>query len=85
MSALAKASTALPTFGFLRAKQILGDPTAEPPIPAILPISKSAWWEGVRSGRYPAPIRHGRTTMWRVEDIQDLCARIVEEDRQRAA
>ena len=37
---------------------------------AIVPISKSAWWEGCRTGRYPKPIKLGsRTTVWRAEDI----------------
>lgn len=53
----------IPTFGFLRLPQVL----------AIVPISKSAWWEGCRTGRYPKPIKLGsRTTVWRVEDITDF-------------
>lgn len=37
---------------------------------AIVPISKSAWWEGCRTGRYPKPIKLSpRTTVWRAEDI----------------
>nr|WP_084086971.1 AlpA family phage regulatory protein [Lysobacter daejeonensis] len=63
----------LPDTGFLRLRQILGDAKATPPIPAIWPVSRSAWWEGVRSKRYPAPVRLGpRTTAWRVEDIRML-------------
>mgnify|MGYP003623688139 CR=1 FL=1 len=50
----------IPTSGFLRLPQIL----------AIFPISKSAWWEGCRTGRYPKPIKLGpRTTVWQAEDI----------------
>ena len=41
---------------FLRLKNIIGDPKANPPIPAIIPISKSSWWNGIKSGRYPKPI-----------------------------
>lgn len=53
----------IPTFGFLRLPQVL----------AIVPISKSAWWEGCRTGRYPKPVKLGlRTTAWRVEDIAEL-------------
>jgi prophage regulatory protein len=38
-----------------------------------LPISKSAWWAGVKSGVYPAPVKLGpRTTCWRDADIQQL-------------
>ena len=49
----------LPETGYLRLKQILGDPKANPPIPAIIPISKSSWWEGCKTGRYPKPVKLG--------------------------
>jgi hypothetical protein len=63
----------LPDTGFLRLRQILGDPKAAPPIPPIIPVGKSAWWAGVRAGRYPAPIKLGpRTTAWTVESIRRL-------------
>lgn len=58
-------STTLPTTGFLRLPQVL----------AIVPVSKSAWWKGCRSGRYPKPVKLGpRTTAWRAEDIAALIA-----------
>ena len=38
-----------------------------------LPISKSSWWEGVRTRRYPQPIKLGpRITAWRCADIRAL-------------
>jgi hypothetical protein len=40
--------------------------------PAIIPVRKSCWWNGVRSGRFPKPVKLGRCTMWRVEDIKAL-------------
>ncbi len=56
---------------FLRAKQILGD--KEKGIPPILPISHATWWAGVKSGRFPQPVRFGkRMTMWRAADIYRL-------------
>lgn len=62
--------TQLPPTGFLRVSQIVGRPKATPPVPAIIPVSESTWWAGVKSGRYPAPVKLGpRTTAWRVEDI----------------
>jgi hypothetical protein len=65
--------TRLPETGFLREKQILGSKKTNPPIPAIIPISHSSWWEGVRSGRYPKPVKLGPgTTVWRVSDIRVL-------------
>ena len=64
----------LPATGFVRLFQIVGDPKSNPPIPAIIPVSKSTWWAGVASGRYPQPIRTlgSRITAWRVEDIRTL-------------
>ncbi len=57
----------IPTSGFLRLPQIL----------AIIPISKSAWWDGCRTGRYPKPVKLGpRTTVWRAEDIAAFIERI---------
>jgi predicted DNA-binding transcriptional regulator AlpA len=59
--------------GFLRIAQIVGNPKANPPIPAIIPVSKSTWWLGVKTGRYPKPVKLGeRITAWRVEDIRSL-------------
>lgn len=64
----------LPETGFLRLPQIIGDPKAEPPIPPIIPVKKSCWWAGVKSGRFPKPVKigNGRGTFWRVEDIRAL-------------
>lgn len=43
--------------------------------PAIVPVKKTAWWEGVKTGRFPKPVKLGlRVTVWRVEDIRDLIA-----------
>ena len=53
----------------LRVNQIVGDKKRG--ITPIIPISKSSWWEGVKSGRYPKPIKLGpRTTVWRYSEIQ---------------
>ncbi|WP_374401229.1 helix-turn-helix transcriptional regulator [Niveibacterium sp.] len=67
----------LPETGFLRLPQIIGNPKAEPPIPPIIPVKKSCWWDGVKSGRFPKPVKigNGRSTFWRVEDIRALIAR----------
>ena len=66
----------MPETGFLRLINILGDPTSNPPIPAIIPVSKSTWWSGVKSGRFPKPVKLGpRITVWRVEDIRALIHR----------
>ena len=68
----------LPPIGYLRLTQILGNKKAIPPIPAIIPVGKSTWWAGVKSGRYPKPVKLGpRTTAWRVEDIRRLIEHVV--------
>ncbi len=45
-------------------------------LPAILkvyPVSKSTWWSGVASGRYPSGVKLSqRVTAWKVEDIRNL-------------
>ncbi|HET7064227.1 MAG TPA: transcriptional regulator [Rudaea sp.] len=63
---------ALPKTGFLRLPQIIGN--AKTGVPAIIPVCKSTWWAGVRSGRYPAPTRAlgAHITAWRAEDIRAL-------------
>ena len=65
----------LPETGFLRLPQIIGNSKADPPIPAMIPVKKSCWWEGVRTGRFPKPVKLApRVTAWRVEDIRALIA-----------
>jgi prophage regulatory protein len=55
--------------GFVRLRSILA-PTGP------LPISRSSWWAGVASGRYPKPVKLGpRITAWRTEDIRKLIER----------
>ena len=56
----------LPETGFLRLPDVIapGGP---------IPVSKSTWWQGVRTGRYPKSVKLGpRITAWRVEDIRTL-------------
>jgi predicted DNA-binding transcriptional regulator AlpA len=56
-------NTSIPSTGFLRLPQVL----------SLVPISKSAWWEGCKTGRFPKPVKLGpRTTAWKAEDIAAL-------------
>lgn len=60
---------ALPQTGFLRLSSVLA-----PNGP--IPVSKSTWWAGIKTGRYPQPVKLGpRITAWRVEDIRALIER----------
>lgn len=60
---------ALPATGFLRISQIVKHPGN--PFP-LIPISRSSWLKGVAEGRYPQPLKLGRSTLWRVEDVRKL-------------
>jgi prophage regulatory protein len=55
----------------LRVKDICGDMRTG--VRGYLPISKSAWWDGVAKGKFPPPIKLGaRTTCWRETDVLAL-------------
>ena len=44
-----------------------------PQVLEIIPVGKSTWWEGVRTGRFPASVKLGsRITMWKGQDICKL-------------
>ena len=63
----------LPETGYVRLSQIIGNPKADPPIPPIIPVSRSTWLEGVKTGRYPKSVKLApRVTAWKVSDIRAL-------------
>jgi prophage regulatory protein len=38
-----------------------------------MPISKSTWWRGVKTGKYPQPVKLGeKITCWKLDDILKL-------------
>jgi hypothetical protein len=68
----------LPETGFLRLKQIIGD--RKRGIPPLIPVCASAWWAGVKSGRFPKSLKlSAGTTVWRVQDIRALIERFENE------
>lgn len=51
------------SLGYMRLPQIL----------SIIPISKSAWYNGINDGKFPKPIKLGpRTSAWKRSDIKQL-------------
>ena len=53
----------IPETGFLRLPQVL----------SVIPLGKTCWWDGVKSGRFPKPVKlSARCTAWRAEDIREL-------------
>jgi len=66
------APNVFPDTGFVRLSSII---SPDGPIP----VGKSTWWAGVKSGRFPQPVKLGpRITAWRVEDIRALIKNGVE-------
>jgi len=53
----------MPQTGFMRLSDVL----------KVIPIGKTTWWDGIKTGRFPKPIKLGkRTTAWKAEDIRSL-------------
>jgi prophage regulatory protein len=54
-------------------------------LPQVLerfPVSKSKWWAGVKTGRYPASIKlSANTTAWHSDDIDKL----IQQKREESA
>ncbi|MBQ15456.1 MAG: hypothetical protein CMQ17_13785 [Gammaproteobacteria bacterium] len=45
-------------------------------LPQVLkryPVSKSTWWSGIKTGKFPKPVKiGGRCSAWRSSDIDRL-------------
>ena len=68
-------TTPLPPTGFLRLAQIVGNPKTN--TPPLIPTGRTSFLNGVKSGKYPKPIKLGlRTTAWKVQDIKDLIEKL---------
>jgi prophage regulatory protein len=52
----------------------------------LIPVSRSTWFAGVRSGRFPSPVRVGaRAVAWRQGDIQKIVQSGIPTSRGRKA
>jgi predicted DNA-binding transcriptional regulator AlpA len=65
----------------MSARQIQSEDTNDvalwrlPQVLKVIPVSRSTWWAGCKSGRFPAPVKLGpRTTAWRAAEIRHLIA-----------
>ncbi len=62
--------------GLYRIKTIVRTKEGCPP---LFDMSASTWWAGVRSGRFPKPVRMGkRMTRWRGSDLLAFVDRVSE-------
>jgi prophage regulatory protein len=63
------------TLRFYRLREIIGDRKLG--IPGIVPVSKAAWYAGIKEGRYPKPVKLSeKTSAWRAADIEMLVERL---------
>ncbi len=61
----------LPNAGFVRLADVL----------KVIPVSKTTWWKGIQTGRFPKPVKLSeRTTAWHVADIRSLIEEIRNQD-----
>lgn len=48
-----------------------------PQVLALIPVSRSSWYAGIKKNKYPQGIRiSSRTTAWRVRDIAALLVKL---------
>jgi predicted DNA-binding transcriptional regulator AlpA len=60
---------------FYRLSDVIGDRRLG--IAPIIPVSKAAWYQGIKSGRYPKPVRLSvKTSAWRASDIDALVEKL---------
>ncbi len=53
-----------------------------PQVLELIPVGKSTWWAGVKTGRFPKPLRLGdRCTAWRATDIAALVRNLPRRDQ----
>jgi len=67
--------------------QARSDPTTSPPpdrmlrvkqVLDLVPISRSAWWRGVKEGQYPKPYKIGpRVSVWSEKEIHSFMRRVL--------
>jgi len=63
----------IPETGFMRLPQVL----------SVIPVGKTCWWEGVKTGRFPKPVKLStRCTAWRAEDIHGLIRMLSESTQE---
>ena len=69
-----------PQLRFYRLKEVIGD--RKKGIPGIIPVSRSAWYAGIKEGIYPKPVKLSeRTSAWRSTDIDELVKRLYNESQ----
>jgi len=59
----------LPDSALVRQSQLVPSPN-RPGAPTVLPFSPATLWRRVADGSFPAPLKIGRVTAWKVLDVR---------------
>jgi prophage regulatory protein len=71
----------LPPTGFIRASTLIGKKGT----PGLLPVSRSTFWNFVRSGRFPSGVLLSpKCRAWRVEEVRSWIASVGTESSETA-
>lgn len=71
---IAPSPPALPETGFLRLPDIIGDRRRG--VAGLIPISRAKWYSWIKTRHVPKPVKFGRTSVWRAEDVRALIKRL---------
>jgi prophage regulatory protein len=63
------ATPSRPPAPFLRLGQIIGRG-------GLIPISRASWYDGIRRGVFPAPVKIGRSSLWDTDAVFALIERL---------
>ncbi len=68
----------MPDEALVRVKQIIGDPACDPPLPGLMAVSRSDFYNKVRNGYLPPPVRFpgSSAALWRLGDLRAAVARL---------
>lgn len=61
-----QAPCTIPAFGYMRLRQVL----------QLIPYGRTRWYEGVKSGEFPKPVKYHGAAFYKAADIAALIERI---------
>jgi len=47
-----------------------------PQVLSVLPIGRTSFLDGVRAGKFPKPIKYGKSSLWKAADIRRVLKEI---------
>lgn len=56
----------------VRLREIIGDSRCDPPVRGLLPMSRACFYQRVKQGKYPPPVKLGRISAWRLSSILEI-------------